>query len=69
MDPNKSKPLKTAKTSWQESVQQVNTLLVPVKEAVVIFRQNPEYDIVAGGSHAFSQENRKKMPGRFPHTH
>ncbi|PIR07928.1 hypothetical protein COV53_05720 [Candidatus Gottesmanbacteria bacterium CG11_big_fil_rev_8_21_14_0_20_37_11] len=48
MDPNKSKPLKTAKTSWQESVQQVNTLLVPVKEAVVIFRQNPEYDIVAG---------------------
>jgi nanoRNase/pAp phosphatase (c-di-AMP/oligoRNAs hydrolase) len=37
------------KPTWQESIQQVNALLTPVKEAVIVLRPNPDFDTVAAG--------------------
>lgn len=37
------------KPTWQESLQQITTLLTPAKETVVIVRNNPDADTLAGG--------------------
>lgn len=46
MDPNKNKPIKAGKSTWQESVQQVNAILVPVKEAIIVVKPNPDLDVL-----------------------
>jgi nanoRNase/pAp phosphatase (c-di-AMP/oligoRNAs hydrolase) len=48
MDPNKQKPLqKGLKPTWQESIQQVNAILTPTKEAIIILRPDPGFDTVS----------------------
>lgn len=47
MDAAKNKIGKPLKAAWQESVQQINTLLVSSKEILVVLRPNPDYDNIA----------------------
>jgi len=39
----------TQKPTWQESLTQITSLLTPAKETLVIIRNNPDADTLAGG--------------------
>lgn len=50
MDPNKLKPPtlgKPGKPTWQQSIQEINAVLTPTKEIVIITRPDPGFDNVA----------------------
>lgn len=47
MDATKIRSGKSGKPNWQESIQQINTLLVPCKEILIIVRPHPDYDSIA----------------------
>lgn len=42
-------PLKPKRPSWNEALQQINTLLTPAKEIFVIIKPNPDLDSIASG--------------------
>lgn len=47
-----------ARPTWQESLQQINQILLPVQEAVIVFNPHPTYDMLAA-SIALSSSLRK----------
>jgi nanoRNase/pAp phosphatase (c-di-AMP/oligoRNAs hydrolase) len=55
MDATKMKPAvpsqfpKGYKPTWQESVQQINAILTPAKEAVIILKPHADFDTLASG--------------------
>lgn len=46
MDQAKTEKAKLPRPIWQESIQQINTLLVPAKEVVIIIRSTPTLDTI-----------------------
>lgn len=43
-----AQPQPQKRSSWQETLQLVNTILVPAQEVVIVIRQNPSFDTLAG---------------------
>lgn len=62
MDASKTRLGKPGKPTWQESVQQINTLLIPSKEILILLRPSPDYDQLVSSialSLAFKKTGRR----------